>query len=73
MVAVMESIGFADLVVVDAKGSAGGLCVMWKAGVSVHSVEHNNNLIAVKVVDAMRSWLLVGFYGPPYPTKKQKA
>ncbi|XP_030923475.1 uncharacterized protein LOC115950411 [Quercus lobata] len=57
MVAVMESIGFADLVVVDAKGSVGGLCVMWKAGVSVQSVEHNNNLIAVKVADAIKDWI----------------
>ena len=73
MVAVMESIGFADLVVVDAKGSVGGLCVMWKAGVSVQSVEHNNNLIAVKVADAIKDWMLVGFYSPAYPAKKRKA
>ena len=70
---ILKSIKFADMCVVEAKGLAGGICMMWRSGITIQKVEFNKNLIAVKVVDAMRSWLLVGFYGPPYPTKKQKA
>ena len=36
-------------------------------------MKFNNNLIAVKVSNALIDWLLVGFYGPPYPSKKRKA
>ena len=70
---ILKSIKFADMCVVEAKGIAGGICMMWRSGITIQKVEFNKNLIAVKVVDAMRSWLLVGFYGPPYPAKKQKA
>ncbi|KAL4603073.1 hypothetical protein ACB092_10G099500 [Castanea dentata] len=69
---VLNSIKFADMCVVEAKGITGCICVMWKVGFMIHQVEYNKNLIAVKVFDALCSWLLVGFYGPPYPAKKQK-
>ena len=59
--------------VVEAKGIAGGICVMWKSGLSIHQMEYNKNLIALKVTDAFCDWLLVCFYGAPYPAKKQKA
>lgn len=59
--------------VVEAKGIAGGICMMWRSRITIQKVEFNKNLIAVKVMDALSTWLLVGFYGPPYPTKKQKA
>lgn len=59
--------------VVEAKGFAGGICVMWKFGLMCQQMEYNKNLIAIKVSDAFCSWLLVGFYGPPYLAKKQKA
>ena len=58
---------------VDAKGRRGGLCLMWKWGVNVEIVEFNKNLLAVKIKEAMCEWLLVGFHGPSYPTKKRKA
>ena len=70
---ILKSIKFADMCVVEAKGLADGICMMWRSGITIQKVEFNKNLIAVKVADAMRSWLLVGFYDPPYPTKKQKA
>ena len=59
--------------VVEAKGSAGGLCLLWKNGLSIKEVEFNKNLITVKVNDFLLDWLLVGFYGLPYYSKKKKA
>ena len=60
-------------IVVEAKGKAGGLCIMWKAGIFASLVEFEKNLIAVKISDAMSKWLFVGFYGPPYYSKKKRA
>lgn len=70
---VKKSIGFLKLIVVDAKGSVGGICVMWRSIVSLQPIEFNKNLIAIKVTDAVCNWFLVGFYGPPYATKKKNA
>ena len=55
------------------KGIASGIYVMWKSSLSIYQVEYNKNLIALKVSDALCDWLLVSFYDPPYPVKKQKA
>jgi len=73
MVNVTNLIKFVDMRVVEAKGSTGGICVMWKSGLMCQQVEYNKNLITIKVSDSICSWLLVGFYGPPYLSKKQKA
>ena len=73
MVEVMNAIKFSNLCVVEAKGTAGGICVMWKVGYAIQQVEYNKNLIAVKISDANCVWLLVAFYEPPYPSKKKKA
>ena len=70
---VLFSLKFANMCVVKAKGTTGGLCIMWKAGLSISQVEFNKNLIVIKVSDALYDWVMVGFYGLPYPTKKQKA
>ena len=70
---VLFSLKFADMCVVEAKGIADGLCVMWKASLSISQVEFNKNLIAIKVSDAFYDWVMVGFYSPPYLAKKQKA
>ena len=70
---VLNAIRFIDMYVVEAKGNKGGICIMWKSGLSIQKVEYNKNLIAVKVSNAICEWLLVGFYGPPYLSKKQKA
>lgn len=69
----VKSVGFFEMLVVDAKGSTGGICVMWKTGVSLHQNEFNKNPITVEVSDAICNWLLVDFYGPSYATKKKKA
>ena len=63
---VKNSIKFDNKCVVEAKGSAGGLCIMWKNGLSMDVVEFDKNLIAIKVADQCTDWLMVGFYGPPY-------
>ena len=34
-------------------------------------VEYNKNLIAIKINNLACEWLMVGFYGPPYPSKKE--
>ena len=73
MESVKKTLKFDDSYVVEAKGHAGGLCLMWKFGVDIKVVEYNKNLIAVKVSDQCVEWLLVGFYGPPYHSKKKKA
>ena len=59
--------------VVEARGNAGDLCIMWKYGVDLKEVEFNKDLIAVKVSEQSAEWLLVGFYGPSYHSKKKKA
>ncbi|KAL0006983.1 hypothetical protein SO802_008485 [Lithocarpus litseifolius] len=68
-----KSLKFENSCIVEANGNAGGLCLMWKIGVDLKVVEFNKNLIAVKVSDQYVEWMLVGFYGPPYHSKKKKA
>ena len=70
---VKSSIGFDESIVVESKGSVGGLCMMWKAGIFAHCIEFNKNLIAIRVSDPICDWIMVGFYGPPYPAKKKEA
>ena len=70
---VMNSLNFSFNFVVDAKGLARGLCLMWKAGFVVKLVDFNKDLIVVNISDATCAWNLVVFYGPPYAVKKRKA
>ena len=63
---------FDHLFVVEAKGKARRFCILWKYGLSVKEVEYNKNLIAVKINNLACEWLMVGFYGPPYPSKKEE-
>lgn len=62
---VKNSIKFDYKCTVDPKGCAGGLCILWKAGVNIKEVDFNKNLIAIRVSNAICNWLFVGFYGPP--------
>ena len=48
---VKNSIKFDNKCVVEAKDSAGDLCIMWKNGLSMDVVEFGKNLIAIKVTD----------------------
>ncbi|KAK9992541.1 hypothetical protein SO802_027526 [Lithocarpus litseifolius] len=70
---VMNSLGFRFRQVIEAKGFAGGLCMMWRDNDIVEVLEYNKNLIAVQVSDKLCKWVLVGFYRPTYPAKKAKA
>ena len=70
---VKSSINYNNLLVVEVSGKVGGLCVLWKNGISVREVEFNKNLITVMVSNSICEWLMVRFYGPPYFSKKKKA
>ena len=70
---VKNAINFDNMLVVEANERAGGLCVLWKNGWSIREVEFNKNLIAVTISNVVCEWLMVGFYGPPYFSKKKKA
>ena len=70
---VKKFVKFDNSCVVEAKGYAGGLCIMWKNGLAIKEVEYDKNLIVVKVTDQSVEWILIGFYGPPYKSKKKKA
>ena len=70
---VKSSVKFDNKFIVEAKGSAGGLCILWKNSMSLNVVDFDKNLIAVKIADQCYEWLLVGFYGPSYHSKKSKA
>ena len=51
MKVVMKKLRFSNRVVIDAKGTAGGLTMMWKSNRIIKVLEYNKNLIAVKVSD----------------------
>ena len=70
---VKSSVKFDNKFIVEAKGSAGGLCILWKNSMSLNVVDFDKNLIAVKIADQCYEWLLVGFYGPSYHSKKSEA
>lgn len=70
---IKNSIEFSGKLVVDAKGKAGGLCLMRKWDVNVEVEGFNKNLLAVKIKEALREWWLVGFHRPLYLAKKRKA
>ena len=73
MKVVMEKLRFSNRFVIDAKGTAGGLTMMWKSNHIIKVLEYNKNLIAIKVSDPVNDWVLVGFHGPSYAPKKAKA
>nr|POE84156.1 hypothetical protein CFP56_40033 [Quercus suber] len=70
---VKRRVDFNEKVVIEAKGRAGGLCLMWKNNVQIEVVEFNKYLIVDKILDPGGEWYLVGFYGSPYAAKKRKA
>jgi exonuclease III len=67
------SIGFSEQLIVNAKGKAGGVCLLWSSALDVEVLEFNSRTIAVVVNDVLCSWALIGFYGPPYQAKRRKA
>ena len=61
---------FDNKLVVESKGSAGGLCILWKNGMSIKEVEFDKNLIAVKIANSTLDWLLVLFLWTPLSFQK---
>lgn len=41
---VMNSLNFSQFVIIDAKGIAGGLCLMWNANVNVEPLDFNKKI-----------------------------
>ena len=59
MESVKSFLKFDHFVVVEAKGKAGGLCMLWKEGFSTSQVEFEENLIAIKISNTVCDWLFV--------------
>ena len=57
----------------EVKELASGLSMMWKSNDNVKVLEYNENLVTIKIFDLVCYQALVGFYGPPYASKKAKA
>lgn len=60
MDSIMCSISFSEKAIVEAKGIAIGLCMIWKLGCPIKVIDFNKNMIAVKVFNSMRDWMFVG-------------
>ena len=69
---VAKLIGFQNLVALGPKGRAGGICMLWSNEVDIEVLELNSHMIAITIKDCVVSWSLVGFYGPPQKTKRDK-
>jgi hypothetical protein len=68
-----NSVGFSEKLIVEATGRAGGICMAWSNALKVEVLEFNSHIIAITIHDNQCSWSLIGFYGPPYKTKRRKA
>jgi hypothetical protein len=68
-----NSVGFSEKLIVEATGRAGGICMAWSNALKVEVLEFNSHIIAITIHDNQCSWSLIGFYSPPYKTKRRKA
>jgi hypothetical protein len=73
LVKIAGSLGFSEHLIVAAQGRSGGVCLFWSTDFLVDVLEFNAITIAISIRDNVRSWTLVGFYGPPYQQKHYKA
>ena len=69
---VAKLIRFQNLVALGPKGRAGGICMLWSNEVDIELLEFNSHMIAITIKDCAVSWSLVGFYGLPQKTKRDK-
>ena len=65
--------GFFEHLIVVAHGRLGGVCLLWKSTLLVEILEFNSYTVVVNIRDNFFSWSLVGFYGPTYYHRRQKA
>ena len=47
--------------------------MMWSEALEIDVIDYNSQIIAFNIKDGQCSWSLVGFYGPPYQSKRRKA
>ena len=47
--------------------------MLWSNAVTVEVMEYNAQMIAIRIIEGFGSWVLIGFYGPPYYSKRKKA
>uniref|UniRef100_A0A7N2N2A8 Endonuclease/exonuclease/phosphatase family protein n=1 Tax=Quercus lobata TaxID=97700 RepID=A0A7N2N2A8_QUELO len=47
--------------------------MMCASSVNAKVVEFNSHIVAVKISEGYGDWVMVGFYGPCYASKRQKA
>ena len=60
-------------IVVEAKGKAGGLCIMWKAGIFASLVEFEKKLNCCKDFRCYERVAFCGFLWPPILLKEKKS
>ena len=70
---VARMIGFQNLVTIGLKGRAGGICLLWSNNLDVEILEFNSHLIVIQIRDCNVYWSFVGFYSPPYKSKRMKS
>jgi hypothetical protein len=70
---IASSLGFFEHLPVAAQGKSGGICLFWSSCIHVEVLEFNSVTIAISIHDSVCNWSLVGFYGPPYYRKREKA
>ena len=69
---VANLIGFSNFCAIGLRGRVGGICMLWSNEVDIEVLEFNSHMIAITIKDCAVSWSLVGFYGPPQKTKRDK-
>ena len=58
----MSSLGFSNKFVIEAKGIAKGLFLMWKAGINIDVIDFYKDLIAMNIHDSVCIWhFFLGF------------
>ena len=70
---VMKTLGYSEKLAINARGKAGGLCMMWINSIDVKVLEFDSNIIAIEIKEGNCVWVLVGFYGPAYTIKRRGA
>lgn len=70
---VASSVGFLEYLIVEAKGKASELCLLWSNALKVKVLEFNRNIIAIEIDDGVQEWSFIGFSGPPYQAQRRRA
>uniref|UniRef100_A0A803NSP5 CCHC-type domain-containing protein n=1 Tax=Cannabis sativa TaxID=3483 RepID=A0A803NSP5_CANSA len=73
MGSIWRRLGFSDAVIVDPVGSAGGLCLCWRAGIDIEVVSFQQLTISVKFSNTLNCacWMGLFVYGPPIRSERR--